>query len=183
METTRDNAVGPEGGANFAQGTFLFPSRADLAYRMGHMWVYWVTSGGRKHRGYWPDWTHVPADVRRSNSYRDFFTENFVPGRCVDESLNVITVNMMVSFGDDIRSREWIVDDRAEMLLELKWGLKENQDGIDYGSYSCDESRKDCNNCSSWALEVMREVRGDPAFLPCERPKRLRHVELAIWGD
>lgn len=162
-------------------GTHLFPRRADSQYHMGHMWIYWTaTAILLAHRGYWPIFSLIPKEFRHPSKYREFLISNFVPGRYLDESMNPITVRIMGPFREEVLDQRWSIDTLGRTRVQLRCYIPMGCDGVDEGLYSCDENREDCENCSSWALNILRGTVGDPNFLPCERPKRLRYVEQAI---
>jgi hypothetical protein len=184
METAVQNALDDNGGpvGDAVLGANVVPSRADTANRMGHMWIFWTEDTGVPHRGYWPDFSQIPKDVRRSGDYREFFLQNRVPGRYVNESLNVLTKGMVEVAGDKIRTRSWPMSQQEGVRFGLRCVIAPDKDGTDEGFYSCDEGRADSENCCSWALKVMREAKRDAGFVPCDYPKRLSRVEIAIWG-
>jgi hypothetical protein len=183
MQTKKMTAIAARNGTDKVLGAYLFPSRADVDNKMGHMWISWTEEINVPNRGYWPDFSQIPATVRRSGNYRDFFINNRVPGRYVDESLNPITIGIRELAGSTIRNRSWSIGEQVRTRLGLRCVIPPDKDGVDEGFYSCEEERENCENCSSWALKVMRDAKCDPGFLPCRRPKRLSFVEIAIWGE
>jgi hypothetical protein len=162
-------------------GTYLFPSVADEQYHMGHMWIYWTDGNDDPpSRGYWPIFTAIPKEFRNAEAARSFLITDKVPGRFEDESVNPELTETMKN---QARERKWTINIGQKMWLELRCGIDLGEDGKDEGFYSCDEKREDCDNCCSWSVKVMYDATKNPDFLRCTRPKRLRHVEMAIWGS
>jgi hypothetical protein len=180
------NSAPPEETENCPElGVLLFPSFADAKYHMGHMWVNWKRVGVTEvpSRGYRPDISRVPKEFRSPDKYRDFFIRDSVPGQMVDEAFQPGTIAALNQHRPRVHERWWRIDNHGLAWLEFECFIPRGQYFVDKGKYSCDENRDDCDNCSSWALRVVRGAMRNPSFLACARPKRLSHVQRAIWGN
>ncbi len=158
----------------------LLPSHCDRDERMGHVWLFWCArqTNLQEFRGYWPhpdDYAHVPAGERR-----EFFYENSARG--------LITVDyrakeLMRRHRTKCRRASWRIDDAEMILLEfICWMPPQWDSREDNGRYSCNLSRNDWHNCSSWAKSVLDRIGGADAFFSCEQPKRLKFILKALWG-
>lgn len=185
MKDESNNVVGQKIGRAHELGVLLFPSRADAEYHMGHLWIIWTRAGATESpsRGYRPDYSQIPKEFRSPSKYRDYFIANAVPGQIVNEAFRDDTVKVLKQQRNDVRETGWPIDARGLAHVELEGFIPHGHYVFTKGKYSCDLKREDCDNCSSWGLKVVRGAMHDPGFLPCERPKRLRDVEHAIWGD
>ena len=162
-------------------GVGLQPSANDLIHHMGHMWIRWTNpfTNEVSHRGYWPVLEDLPKDV----NVREYFLDK-------DNTYKVRGCYKIDTDGREIeeaekeyKSKNWSFSERAFFYLTM-WHCK-LPDGASIqksGMYSINEEANDTHNCSSWAITALRTARNKPNFISCDRIKRLKYVERAIWG-
>jgi len=160
-------------------GVGLLPSRDDSIHHMGHMWIRWLDpfTAQFHYREYWPVMDDLP-DSLSDEEIRDYLCKNSVRGlyRLDTEGQKI------EERGQRYRKEDWNFTERAFFRLTMQRcylpdGVKSRLSGY----YSCSEELPNTNNCSSWAITSLRYAREDANFIPCERIKRLRYVEIAIW--
>jgi len=162
-------------------GVGLQPSRDDTVHRMGHMWIRWVepSDGELHHRGYWPLLSDVPPGLS-ADEVRSFLITHSVRGLYrIDTDGKALE-----AASPSARIQNWNFSERAYSRLTLLFcWLPDGKTFRMFGMYSCSESLEDTHNCSSWAISCLRAAKEDPGFIPCDRLKRLKYVEQAIWGS
>ena len=159
-------------------GAGLHPSRLDERHRMGHMWLRWKDelSGQTVTRGYWPELSEVPPGVDE----REYLCNYAVPGYYKADS----SESDLIEADKRFRLASWDLPEASRDKLSTWWCfLPVNQKWCPSGQYSCNEKIPDTHNCCSWAVAGLRFAAEDNKIVVCERTKRLKHVELAIWGN
>jgi len=58
--------------------------------------------------------------------------------------------------------RRWSLEGDQLSRLEERCHIPHGQDAITEGLYSWSEAWDDCDNCSSWAIKVLRHILGNP---------------------
>ena len=165
----------------YTVGVGLQPSRDDDIYHLGHMWIRWPNpfTGELSHRGYWPVLDDLPIGLS-NHDMRNYLCKNAVRGMYKIDTAgrNIENANI------DHRRQHWEFSERAfYRLAMIHCNLP---DGVGFrltGKYSCSENIDDTDNCSSWAITALRAAMENPNFINCQRIKRLRFVEKAIWGS
>jgi len=166
--------------SDFEVGVGLQPSKNDSVHHMGHFWIRWINpfTGEVSHRGYWPVLDDLPAGLTKDDT-RDYLCNNKVRGL-----FKIDTAGYEIEKNEPTHKKmHWSFTERAFMHLTL-WHCK-LPDGASFklsGNYSCSEKLHNTDNCSSWAIKALRAARKEPSFIHCDRIKRLKFVEEAIWG-
>ena len=117
------------------------------------MWIYWTDGDDDPpSRGYWPLFTAIPKELRDAEAIRNFLITDKIPGRFVDESVNL---DLTEDMRNQSRERKWTINIGQKMWLERRCHIESGHDGENEGFYSCDEKREDCENCCSWAVKII----------------------------
>jgi hypothetical protein len=80
---------------------------------------------------------------------------------------------------DRYLEQSWPLDEDAMTRLEEVL-VDRTQERFVEGLYGWNDKWDDCDNCSSWALKVVRYILGDADSVPCSRPKCLEAVEREV---
>lgn len=172
-------------------GVGLLPSRVvpdpDMEY--GHMWIFWDVADPEPlpYRGFWPDLTEVPPeiDINDKEALTTFIRQFSVTGLLfIDESAYDVHRGKRKAACYDAF---WTLSAEEQRRLHTRFYVKHfiptGEKKIRRGRYSWNRSRRDWDNCSSWAIKLVSRVVGDCAFLRCRKPKDLSVVTRDIWGD
>ena len=159
----------------------LLPSNYDQDDRMGHVWLLWCARQTylQEFRGYWPhpeDYAHIPAGERRK-----YFYENSARGLIM---VDYRAKEFMRRYGrDTCRFASWLLTDDEKIFLEFLCWIPPQTDSREDGRYSCNLNRNDWHNCSSWVKSVFDRIGGADSFFTCKQPKRLKYIQLVLWGE
>jgi hypothetical protein len=179
-EATRPDAGCP---TCYALVVAVLPSRIGARNDPGHAWLEWSPGEGPHppYRGYWPDLDDpdLPDDcVPGSRELHRWLRTHSVRGlRRVDFT----AIEWRARHGAQLVELRTPLTLEERVRLEQRCWIPPDTYAVREGRYSWEEEREDCDNCSSWALKVARQVAGDRIPL-CDRPNKLWAVIAAISG-
>lgn len=184
QDTDHLECLPADGGSNnkLQFAVSLQRSRDDANWHMGHMWVFWrePESSGAEYRGYYPKLNCVPPGHRHTEGLRTYLIENEVPGQYIrdDDAAALQEADTPLP----ILTKRWPCAAHEFNRLLATCYLPVGCDEQEEGHYSCSEQLLHTHNCSSWSIARINDA-AKAALVSCDRPKRLKYVEAAIWGD
>jgi len=148
------------------------------------MWLYWTKREDEyypAYRGYYPLREDIPPSALKSKiKLLRFFARNSVRGRYqVDFLARDLTENV----GEKIFKKEWDITQRQLKHLKDICQVPEEQIYVLEGRYSWNSKHSGCNNCASWALNVIHKVVRCADFMEYSSPKQLNVVKKEIAWD
>ncbi|MBF0608693.1 MAG: hypothetical protein SFH39_17955 [Candidatus Magnetobacterium sp. LHC-1] len=161
-------------------GVGLQQSRDDHRLNMGHMWLRWYDEdeGRFQYRGYYPVMEDLP-DTHPSE-LREHLCFEVVRG-CYKDDIEARIIEEEIDKNSYlVKCWDFSVEQHDKVLQYCR--LPEGRSYVISGHYSCNEKITYADNCSSWTIKTLVKAKDDDGFITCDRPKRLKHVERAIWG-